>query len=180
MPGLRQNKNLRRLLCRAKLSPPPATRPTRTSRTTPGWSRCSSSRGGRQCPICPITFAPTSEVVGNNGYRHKITQNVNCQTKNCIYYWKCVKTNCIDHPRNEYIGKTTAHFQQRLSQHRDYVKRGENLEPSGEHFNLRPGHNVSDIRGIVLEEVTSDDPYILKAREHHYISLFDTYNKGLQ
>ena len=54
-----------------------------------------------------------------------------------------------------------------------------NLEPSGEHFNLRPGHNVSDIRGIVLEEVTSDDPYILKAREHHYISLFDTYNKGL-
>ena len=67
---------------------------------------------------------------------------------------------------------------QRFSQHRDYVK-SENLEePSGEHFNL-PGHSVSDIEGIVLEQVKSQDPFVLKSREHDYIRKFDTFRNGL-
>ena len=62
MPALRQGKNLRRLLCRAKISPSPTTRPTRTTRITTWWRRCSiSNPGGHQCPVCAFTMDPTSE-----------------------------------------------------------------------------------------------------------------------
>ena len=181
MPALRQGKNLRRLLCRAKLSPSPTTRPTRTTRSTTGWRRCSlSSPGGRQCPICAFTMDPTTEVVGQvTGYKHTITDNVNCQTKNVIYYWKCCKPNCPDHPYTEYIGKSTLSFQKRFSQHRDYVKRDQNEEPSGAHFNLVPGHSVSDMKGLVLEHCKSSDPYILSVRERYYINKFNSYRAGL-
>ena len=109
-----------------------------------------------QCPVCAFTMDPTSEVVGQvTGYRHTITDNVDCQTKNVIYYWKCCKPNCPDHPYTEYIGKTSLSFQKRFSQHRDYVKRDQNEEPSGAHFNLVPGHSVSDIKGLVLEHCKS-------------------------
>ena len=77
-----------------------------------------------------------------------------------------------------YIGKTTQTFQKRFSQHRDYVKQGMLSEPSGQHFNL-PGHSVSDMEGLVIEQVNNKDPFILKAREHHYIRMFDTYRNGL-
>ena len=69
-------------------------------------------------------------------------------------------------------------FQQRFSQHRDYVKRGIITEASGEHFS-QPGHSVSDIQGLVLEKVKSKDPYVLKAREHFYIQKFDSYRNGV-
>ena len=96
----------------------------------------------------------TSEIVGQvTNYKHTIKDNIDCQSKNLIYYWKCVQPNCPDYPHTEYIGKTTQSFQARLSQHRDYVKRGINTEPSGEHFNLTPGHNVSHLQGLTLEQV---------------------------
>ena len=94
---------------------------------------------------------PTSEIVSTfNGYKHKIKDNVNCQSKNVIYLWKCKKQNCKYKPRNWYIGKTTQTFQKRFRQHRDYVKSGNLNEPAGKHFNL-PGHSVSDIEGMIIE-----------------------------
>ena len=51
-------------------------------------------------------------------------------------------------------------------------------EPSGEHFSL-PGHKLSDIGGMVLEHVRSDNPYILRAREELLIQKFDSYKFGL-
>ena len=50
--------------------------------------------------------------------------------------------------------------------------------PSGLHFNV-PGHSVSDIESLVIEHVKDKDPFILKAREHHFIKKFDTYRNGL-
>ena len=131
------------------------------------------------CPICPLVAPPTSEISSDfNGYKHVIKEEVNCQSKYVIYLWKCIKRNCKDHPKNSYIGKTTNTFQKRFSQHRDYIKRGDTNEPSGEHFSL-PGHSVSDIQGIVIEKVKKEDPFILTAREHHFIKKFDTFRNGL-
>ena len=95
-----------------------------------------------------------------------------------IYYWKCEKTGCEDYPECEYIGKTTRKFRDRLAEHRDYPKRGVTTEPSGEHF-TKTGHNVSHLRGLVLEKVFNRDPYILKSREHLLIQKFDTFRHGL-
>ena len=54
-----------------------------------------------------------------------------------------------------------------------------NTEASGAHFNLTPGHNVSDMQGLVLEKVMSKDPHVLAARERLLISKFNTYRRGL-
>ena len=91
-----------------------------------------------------------------NGFVHIIKDQVNCQSKNVIYRWRCTKQNCKDYPKNSYIGKTTQSFQKRFSQHRDYVMRNIRTEASGEHFTL-PGHSVSDMEGLVLEKVKSNE-----------------------
>ena len=179
MAGLRQGKNLRRLICRAKLYPKPSSRPTRTSTSAPGWYPCSKF-SGKQCPVCPFTLPATSTVTGlASGYKHQIKDTVTCQDDNVIYYWRCVKPNCPDYPQCEYVGKSSRSFQRRGSEHRDYIKRNVTTEASGEHFS-KPGHSVSDFKGLVLEKVKNKtDPYILKSREHFYIQKFNTYYQGL-
>ena len=76
------------------------------------------------------------------------------------------------------MGKTKRKFKDRLAEHRDYPKRDVVTEPSGGHFTKR-GHNVSDLKGLVLEQVRSRDPFILKSREHMLIQKFDTFRNGL-
>ena len=177
MAALRQGKNLRRLICIAKLHSPPTERPKRHQTNKPGWKPCQKYK--KQCPICPYTHEPTSEVQGlASGYHHKINDDVNCQSTRVIYYWKCTKRNCKSYPNCEYVGKTVNSFQKRFSDHRDYVKRGVTNEPSGEHFSST-GHDVSHMKGLVLEKVRDQDPYVLKAREHMYIQKFDTFRHGL-
>ena len=175
--GLRQGKNLRRLLCRARLSPPPSLRPTRATTSAPGWRSCAGNR--RQCPSCPFAMEPTATVTGQySGYIHNIKDPVNCQSENVIYYWRCIKENCSEYPRCEYVGKSTRAFSQRLSEHKYYVT-SENLDqPSGRHFNSG-SHTVAHLKGCVLERVRSRDKYVLHMRERYYIQKFDTFRNGL-
>jgi hypothetical protein len=64
------------------------------------------------------------------GYRHEIEEPVNCESENCIYYWKCVKANCSYYPNCEYIGMTSRKFKDRMGEHRDYAKREVITEPA--------------------------------------------------
>ena len=135
MPALRQPKNLRRILCKSKLNPVKRINNLRrgTHKNAPGWKNCR-----KPCHICPFTLPDCSEVVGQiTGYKHHITEPVNCESQNCIYYWKCVKENCQDFPECEYIGQTTRKFKKRIGEHRDYPKRGVTTEPAGELFTKR-------------------------------------------
>ena len=128
---------------------------------------------------CPFMCSPTDKVTAQiTGYSHLIRDPVNCETANCIYYWKCTKNNCKDYPRCEYIGLTKRPFKTRLGEHKQYIRSRILDQPSGHHFN-QPGHSVSDLSGIILEQVKSPDPFVLRAREFLYIQKFDTYNNGL-
>ena len=145
-----------------------------THKEAPGWKRC-----GKPCKVCPYTLDNTPAVIGTaSNFKHEIKEAVSCDSSNCIYYWKCIKPNCQDYPRCEYVGKTIRAFKDRLAEHRDYPKRDMINEPAGKHFTL-PGHNVSHLRGLVLEKVKSKDPYVLKAREHYLIQKFDAFRHGL-
>ena len=176
MPALRQPSNLRRILCGSKLHPiKRANRVQRgTHKNAPGWKKC-----GKPCHICPFTLPDCSEVVGlNTDYKHQIVEPVSCDTSNCIYYWKCMKANCMDYPECEYIGMTSRTFRERMGEHRDYPKRDVITEPAGEHFTKR-GHSVADMKGQVLEKVKNSDPYVLRARESMLIRKFDSFRHGL-
>ena len=175
MPALMQPK-VRRIFCCSRLKPVKwiGRLQRKAHKDAPGWRKC-----GKPCHICPYTLPACSEVRSQNSeYTHKITQPLTCDSENCIYYWKCIKQNCVDFPECEYIGMTTRKFKDRMSEHRDYPKRNVETEPSGEHFN-KPGHSVADLRGQVLEKVSSKDPFILRAREAMLIKKFDTFRKGL-
>ena len=177
MAALRQPPNLKKVLCRSKLySVGRAEKLTRKCRkSAPGWKKC--GKGSTTC--CPFTLPPTTTVRSQvTGYIHTIKDTVDCETPNCIYYWKCTKNKCKDYPKCEYIGLTTRKFRNRLAEHKQYVRSDILEEPSGYHFNT-PGHNISHLAGLVLEHVRNPDPFVLKAREFFYIQKFDTFNNGL-
>ena len=133
-PGEVLNKHYRammRLLCSSKLHPIKRSKRVRrnTDKDAPGWKSCR-----KPCPICPYTLDDYSEIVGQiTGYTHKVSDAADCNTENCIYFWKCTKPNCSEFPRCEYIGMTTRPFRERLAEHRDYPKKDVLTEPSGEH-----------------------------------------------
>ena len=176
MAALRQGSNLRKHLCRSKLYK--TSRDTKyqrnTRKTASGWKKCS-----KPCPVCPFA-APAKNTVHSevSNYIHNIKTPVNCQSENVIYMWRCKKENCVMKPENSYIGLTKRKFQIRFSEHLGYVKSDKCSEPSGEHFNL-PGHKLSDMEGMVLEQVRNDNPYILRAREELMIQKFDSFKFGL-
>ena len=102
MASLRQPPNLRSLLCRSSLFQP--TRGTKFQRSShreaPGWKKC--GKGSSTC--CPFALPATKKISGLvTGYQHEIKDQVNCETTNCIYYWKCRKDNCKDFPKCKYI-----------------------------------------------------------------------------
>ena len=145
----------------------------RVQKNPPGWTNC-----GKNCRICPYTIENTETVTGlASGFKHTIKQAVTCTSENVIYYWKCTKSNCDEYPECEYIGKTKRKFQDRLSEHRYYLKYDVST-PSGSHFTKR-GHNVSHLKGLVLEKVKSRDPQVLRRKEHLMIKKFDTFKHGL-
>ena len=78
----------------------------------------------------------------------------------------------------EYVGLTHRSFKARMAEHKQYVRSTLLDKPSGFHFN-QPGHDLSHFAGLVLEEVKSQDPFVLRAREFLYIQKFDTYRNGL-
>ena len=177
MASLRQPPNLRKMLCRAPLYQ--QKREDRFKRScqnsSSGWKKC--GKGLSTC--CPFALPPTKTVTGQvTGYIHTIQDSVTCQTPNCVYYWKCIKTNCKNFPKCEYVGLTSRPYRNRLAEHKQYIKSKLVDKPSGFHFN-QDGHNLSHFAGLVLENVKSNDPFVLRAREFLYIQKFDCYRNGL-
>ena len=128
---------------------------------------------------CPYAQPATSELtVMVTGYKHKIRDSVNCETDNCVYYWKCQKSNCKTYQKCKYIWLIWCSYRKRLSEHKQYVKSSDLGKPSGFHFN-QPGHNLSHLSGLILEHVKSSDPFVLKEVEYLYIQRFNTYRNGL-
>ena len=194
MACLRQGPNLRRLLCKSSLTT--VTRPTRaTHRSAAGWKRCSHTTG-RQCAKCPYTPPTASSITSHiTGYTHHITSPITCSTENVIYAWRCTKcnTNFDVNARNgahvwtrakpdeigsNYLGRTKRQFKTRLGEHLGYIGNENSEEPSRLHFCL-PGHKKHHLQGLGIEVVRSKDPFVIKAREHKYIQLFDSYRRGL-
>ena len=50
------------------------------------------------------------------------------------------------------IGESERPFKDRIGEHKGYVRTNKLNEPTGEHFN-NPGHDLSDLKVIVLEKM---------------------------
>ena len=94
------------------------------------------------------------------GYKHEIKDSMDCETQNCIYYWKCLKRNCKALPKCEYVRLTGRPFRLRLAERKEYVKSKTMDKPSGWHFNQQ-GLDLSHLGGLALKHVKSRDPFVL-------------------
>ena len=88
---------------------------------------------------------------------------------------ECQKTNCKE-PR--YIGESGRPLQHRLAEHRGYIVNHMVDKPTGAHF-TSPGHSLSDMKVIILEQVKIKDPLYRKERERYFINKFNTYYQGM-
>ena len=71
--------------------------------TQKGKQKC--GQGSTTCWL--FTLPPTTTVIGQvTVYLHTIKDSVTCESSNCMYYRKCVKNNCNEFPKWEYVGFT--------------------------------------------------------------------------
>ena len=197
MGCLRQGPNLQRILCKAKLSKVTRNAPRATHRTAAGWRRCSATTG-RECARCPYAPASATSIISHKtGYTHVIKDPINCKTTLVIYAWRCTKCNknftvntngrahqCPNFGAQQqqqhnntrssnYIGRSKRQFSTRFGEHIGYIRNNKKEEPSYLHFS-QPGHSQHHIQGLGIKHVRSEDPFVIQAREHRIITLFDS------
>ena len=165
MTAYRKQTNLRAFLIKSKVPPPP--------KVHEEWKIIGMYKCGKSCPTCP--YIKTGKYINiNKNEKWKISENVNCETYNCIYIIECQKEKC----QKKYIGQTKRQLKYRIADHRGYITNKVLSTPTGEHFNL-PGHSLADMRTSVIEQIKKNDEYYRKERETYCINKFNTYYEGL-
>ena len=98
-------------------------------------------------------------------------------TSHCIYAVTCQKggkpgTSCGT--ECQYIGLTKIKAKVRWGEHKSSAKPllQQTSKPVGKHFSGK-GHEIHDMSFEVIEEVRSQNPFILKARESFWIKQYD-------
>ena len=165
LTAFKRPRNIRELLIRAKVPPPPA---LREKRTLKGMAKCSFN-----CSACPYV------ITGRNIKIYKrstwnINRHLNCNTLNAIYMIECKKNNC----NQRYIGESKRSIKYRFADHRGYVVNKHVDKATGAHFNL-PGHSLSHMKFTILEQVKVNSDTYRKEREKYFINKFDTLNRGM-
>ena len=84
------------------------------------------------------------------------------------------KNNCKE---NRYIGESGRPLKFQLAEHRGYVVNQAANTATGAHFNL-PGHSLSDLKIIILDQVKIRSDQYIKESEKYFIK-FNTLYEGL-
>ena len=160
----KRQKNIRDFLIRAKVPPPLKPFPKRQLN---GVKKCN-----KPWMACP--YIKEGKTIKLNNKLWKITNNINCETKNIIYLIECNIDTC----KMRYIGESERKLRERLSDHRSYINNNMKNKATGHHFNL-PGHSIDNITITVIEKVRKDDILYRREREKFYIRKFNTYYNGM-
>ena len=109
-----------------------------------------------------------------------IKNRITCTSRNIIYMLECKKDRCVRGKAYRYIGQSGRGLKQRLSDHRGHIMNKHPYTSIGRHFSL-PGHSVSDLAAVVLEQVGDErEGYSWRReREKYHIREFDTHQNGL-
>lgn len=137
-----------------------------------GCQRCNSYR----CHICP--YLNTTKIIQGNKINNLflITQNTNCNTRNCIYTIHC--TVC-QHLPTIYVGETKNTCRERINHHLSDIRLHKDT-PISQHFNL-PNHHSIHLKVTVIQffkpnirhPATSD--YLRKNKECQWMSRLNTF-----
>ena len=163
LTAFRKQPNIRNLLIKSKIPPPPNLYPRRELK---GMKKC-----GKSCPTCPYVYK-TKEIKIHNKKSWRIDKNVSCESYNIIYLLHCTKCG------QNYIGTTGRQLKLRLAEHRGYIINQVTSKSTGAHWNLS-GHSLDHLKVSVLEQVKSNDEDYRLEREKYFIRKFNTFNEGI-
>ena len=161
LTAFKRQRNIKDFIIRSKVS---------ESRKFPKRIKLGMKKCEKSCLACP--FILEQKTVKNESKIWYIRSNVNCKTTNFIYMIECNIENC----KQRYIGESGRSLKERLSNHIQYVK--SNTQATGEHFNSK-GHNLANMKIIILEKVKKESEFYRKEREKYLIRKFNTYYKGM-
>ena len=174
----KRGKNLKEVICRAKLPPKLGTLRTRSAAAhrRSGFRRC----GRPRCPMCPYTGdaaegrkAVKEVLVTSSNTKLTITQDMTCQTTNCIYLLTCSKDG------QQYAGETGRTVAKRFAEHRDSMHNHDMLKPVGQHFQSAGHKQEADVVMLPIVKLKSDNIWVRKAMERKFINDHDLIDKGL-
>ena len=165
LTAFRRQTTIRNLVIKAKVPDQPR---RHEKRQLKGMVKC-----GKSCTACPyIKEGKTVRI--NENKEWTINKHVNCESYNIVYLIECDKTNC----QEKYIGESGRNLKKRLEDHRGYIVNKKLNQATGAHFNL-PGHSLSDLKVMILEQVKSPDTEYRKQRENYHIRNFNTFHNGM-
>ena len=124
----------------------------------------------RPCRACP--FVKEAKLIKTNSFSWQIRKHVNCDTANIIYILECTKCDEM------YIGESKMPLKEGISEHAQYVRSVIPSKATGEHFN-RPGHSLSNMKFIILEQAKKSEDLYRKERETFFINKFRTFYNGI-
>lgn len=156
-------KNVKDMLCQARL-PPPRTNMRTRMQEEDGFKKCSKG-----CKLCSFTG------VGTNGGKIVKSVRISNSGETCL---KCDRT--APDVAN-YGGETGQQAVKRFAEHYATATQPCHVNtntPVGRHFRL-PGHTIADCVFIPVEKINSNDVFIRKARERRMISSLSLISHGL-
>ena len=154
------------MLIRAKVPTQPRPYPERKIK---GMFKC-----GKNCSACPY-IKQEKYVAISKTEKWKLNRKMSCENSNIIYMVECQKSQC---KLNRYIGESGRPLRYRLAEHRGYVVNYITTTATGAHF-TSPGHSLSDMKIIILEQVKIRSETYRKEREKYFINKFNTYYEGM-
>ena len=177
-PTYKRGKNIKELLCRAKVPPMRRTIPTRAGGQD-GLTRCNKGLNRNGCSACPyITSRPDqvvkSVVIHNTGQVVPIEGRINCKMKGGYLYLLWSKKV----PAIQYLGSSYREPRVRFGEHRrDIIDRNEEKAVS-KHF-LDTNSRVDDIVFVPFKKIRSRDRHILRYMETKLINEYNLIEAGV-
>ena len=162
-------KNLKDILCRARLPPLRPIRPPRS-----GFKRCSKGR----CHLCPYTGIQPGEILPHVKIHHsgeviEIKSPIDCQTEGVLYVISCKKC------KKQYLGQSKRSAEKRMVDHLNTVRNNNSTNtPVGVHFRSEQ-HSHADMIMIPIQRIFSKNPHVRLARERELINNLDLIEHGL-
>ena len=152
MVAYKQPPNVRKILCRAKLTSKLKTRP---DQTILGMKKC-----GKPCIICDYVSESKEIMSTKTRAKFKINGEFTCFTSGVIYISACSKY------QKQYVGHTGRNLKDRIYDHLQDIKKGD--KTSGLHYNSSAHEKAYRIVQII-ERVTPKVDFHRLEREDYWI-----------
>lgn len=178
-PTFKRGKNIKELLCRAKL-PPKRNLKTRTEgeQYKNGVTRCNRGKGKGGCAVCSIIMSRPEEVVRevrvyNTGEDIPVQGRINCKTEGFLYLLWSSKN-----PSKQYLGRCGRWVSVRLGKHRRDIVNKTRGRVIVEHF-AKIRSSVNDLWFVPFMKIRSKDLHVLIELERNYINQYNLVVVGI-